>query len=189
MTNGLSLNDVAQIIKKKKKLQKVIPFTLYVGITKFSCKYSDANLNSRLWQSVRCLCSACHWIRLSPHFKPSFNNIFIIFIATLLKWIEVIELNFLLYVLFHNCNALWWAIIKKGFPSFGKRSWVDPFFAGKNAYFVVQVSDWNVEQALTRTISNPTTDSNKCTKFRQLDFCKKGFILTENLSWSIIDVT
>ena len=48
MTNGLSLNDVAQIIKKKKKLQKVIPFTLYVGITKFSCKYSDANLNSRL---------------------------------------------------------------------------------------------------------------------------------------------
>ena len=34
MTNGHSLNDVAQIIKKKKKLQKVIPFTLYVGITK-----------------------------------------------------------------------------------------------------------------------------------------------------------
>ena len=35
MTNGHSLNDVAHIIKKKKKLQKVIPFTLYVGITKF----------------------------------------------------------------------------------------------------------------------------------------------------------
>ena len=127
MTNGLSLNDVAQIIKKKKKLQKVIPFTLYVGITKFSCKYSDANLNSRL--------------RLSPQFKPSFNNIFIIFIATLLKWIEVIELNFLLYVLFQNCNALWWAIIKKGFPSFGKRSWVDPFFCGKKC-LLCRASEW-----------------------------------------------
>ena len=28
MTNGLSLNDVAQIIKKKKEPEKVIPFTL-----------------------------------------------------------------------------------------------------------------------------------------------------------------
>ena len=41
MTNGHSLNDVAQIIKKKKKLQKVIPFTLYVGITKIPITYLE----------------------------------------------------------------------------------------------------------------------------------------------------